>query len=478
MAAGNINITAPNTGTLIHSEAGDESIDKRNKLVKHVEKKHIQRALQVRIPTNDEQVKYRLRHLKEPICFFGENAAARRTRLHNLLTHLVSEGKTIPNFKDGSQPEYQGDLSVHKRKAFWAEGDGKTAKLRKKTRLKLLTKSLENSKLRLEKERQRRTREKFQVSLEFERMEKSLKTFVSQVSIPADTRPLTCVKFSPDGKTLATGARTGFAKVWDTHGNLKCVVKGHQDRISDLVWNPKMNEKVGFITGGCDMGMHMWGADGTKVGSFPVVHENRISKMAWHPHANLCISTSFDKTWITWDIETCQSISRQPGHNQAVYACAIHPDGSLCATSDLKGHIRLWDMRKGQHLMGFTEHVKQVLALDFSPKGYLFASGSDDNVIRIWDLRKKNSPYAIAAHGKSITSVKFQPQNGNYLMSASKDNTVKFWNGKRFSLIHTCRGHEDAISCADLSPDGRLLATASFDRTFKLWGAEEQLVDD
>ena len=66
-------------------------------------------------------------------------------------------------------------MVLHKRKAFWAEGDAKTAKLRKKTRLKLLTKSLQNSKLRLEKERQRRTREKFQVSLEFERMEKSLK---------------------------------------------------------------------------------------------------------------------------------------------------------------------------------------------------------------------------------------------------------------------------------------------------------------
>ena len=35
--------------------------------------KKIQRALQVRIPTNDEQVKHRLRFLGHPICFFAEN---------------------------------------------------------------------------------------------------------------------------------------------------------------------------------------------------------------------------------------------------------------------------------------------------------------------------------------------------------------------------------------------------------------------
>ena len=88
---------------------------------------------------------------------------------------MVSDGATIPNFKDGSQPEFQGDLTVHKRKAFWAEGDKKTAKIRKKTRLTILHKSLESASLRLKKEQERRKKENFQVTLRFERLGKLLR---------------------------------------------------------------------------------------------------------------------------------------------------------------------------------------------------------------------------------------------------------------------------------------------------------------
>merc|ERR1719204_2768599 len=139
----------------------------------------------------------------------------------------------------------------------------------------MLTGSLKKAAIRLTKEKQRRNIDKFSANLANDKMEHTLKTVVSQASIPADKRPLTVVKFNCDGTKIATGARTGFAKVWNTHGDCLATIKGHSNRISDLAWNVKPEQEVAFVTGGCDMQMHCWSETGEKVASFPMKHTNR-----------------------------------------------------------------------------------------------------------------------------------------------------------------------------------------------------------
>jgi U4/U6 small nuclear ribonucleoprotein PRP4 len=163
-------------------------------------------------------------------------------------------------------------------------------------------------------------------------MEINLKTVVAQLSIPADIRPLTCIKFNKNRTRIATGARTGYCKIWDIKGKCYATLKAHTDRISDLIWNPNPKQNLSFITGGCDMNIHLWSKNRDKIAVFPVEHTNRNSKMVWHPFINVCFSTSFDKTWCMWDIETTQAVLKQPGHENSVYSIALHPDGGLCAT--------------------------------------------------------------------------------------------------------------------------------------------------
>jgi Tol biopolymer transport system component len=76
----------------------------------------------------------------------------------------------------------------------------------------------------------------------------------------------------------------------------------------------------------------------------------------------------------------------------------------------------------------------------------------------------------LSRHTNRVTSVSFSP-NGKTLATASWDKTVKLWSleGKELS---TLKGHTDLVNSVSFSPDGKTLATASADKTVKLWSLE------
>lgn len=117
-------------------------------------------------------------------------------------------------------------------------------------------------------------------------------------------------------------------------------------------------------------------------------------------------------------------------------------------------------------------HLKEIYGLNFSPNGYHVATGSGDNTCKVWDLRQRKCIYTIPAHQNLVTGVKFEPNHGNFLLTGAYDNTAKIWTHPGWSPLKTLAGHEGKVMGLDISLDGQLIATCSYDRTFKLWTAE------
>ena len=134
-------------------------------------------------------------------------------------------------------------------------------------------------------------------------------------------------------------------------------------------------------------------------------------------------------------------------------------------TSEADAALRYACEHNSGTLRGHTGFVESA---NFSPDERYIVSASRDKTLKIWDTQSWECIKTLEGHTGRVWSATFSP-NGKYIVSASSDNTIKIWDTKNWECIKTLEGHTSSVYSANFSTDGKYIVSASNDKTIKIW---------
>ena len=286
---------------------------------------------------------------------------------------------------------------------------------------------------------------------------------------------VTAIAFSPDGQLIASSSTDRTVKIWNlVTGECLQTLEGHDACVWSVDFHP-----AGQIlaTVGEDHTIKLWQLETGECLQTLKGHQQWVKAIAFSPNGEILASGSFDQTVKIWDFQTGDCIKTLLGHSAVVTSVAFSPQGDRLVTGSYDQSLKIWDIETGQCLDTLKKHTNRIWSVAFHPQGKLVVSGSDDHAIKVWELHTGKCIKTLQGNSNAIYAIAHSHQQ-NLLASGHEDQTIKLWNinlntpqtlKPNLQPFQILRGHSDRIFSIAFSPDEQILASASADRTIKLW---------
>ncbi len=143
----------------------------------------------------------------------------------------------------------------------------------------------------------------------------------------------------------------------------------------------------------------------------------------------------------------------------------------LPPTTGLSEVAQIWDVAAGKMLAavkhGATGGMSDRDHVAWSPDGKRLATIRGDYA-SVWDPESGQELTTLRGAEQTLLSISFSG-DGKLVLTASGDRTARVWDTATGEQVAVLKGHRSPVNTADLSPDGQRVVTAAEDGTVRLW---------
>ncbi|XP_028267812.1 transducin beta-like protein 3 [Parambassis ranga] len=317
---------------------------------------------------------------------------------------------------------------------------------------------------------------------------------------------VTSLSFSPDGDTMVSSGRDKICTVWDLKTRKAKRTVPVYEAVEGVVLLPVntdlsqigvKSEDLHFVTAGSKGVLRVWEASTARcvytqtLSTVPEEEEENdddnprsLTYLFLLPASSRLATVTAEHNILLYQLPGLTTQQQFVGYSDEVLDVKFLGKGDshiVVATNSCQLKVFELLTNSCQILYG---HTDTVLTLDVFKKGSLFASCAKDRSVRVWQMDSDSGQVRCVAQGFSHTnavgSIAFSRMKASFIVTGSQDCTVKVWDlpddisitGEdihQLSPRATEKAHDKDVNSVAVSPNDKLLASGSQDRTAKLW---------
>ncbi|XP_033628104.1 lissencephaly-1 homolog isoform X1 [Asterias rubens] len=316
-------------------------------------------------------------------------------------------------------------------------------------------------------------------------------------SLTGHRSTITRVLFHPVYSVMVTASEDATIKVWDYEaGDFERTLKGHTDSVQDICF-----DHTGKILASCsaDMTVKLWDFQAYECIKTMHGHDHNISSVSFMPTGDFVVSGSRDKTIKMWEVATGYCVKTFQGHREWVRMVKVNYDGSLLASASNDQTVRVWVVATKECKLELREHDHVVECVSWAPEcahptineaigaeltlvnkidgkqtkknqrsGPFLVSGSRDKSIKVWDVSAGVCIITLTGHDNWVRGVLFHP-GGKFIVSASDDKTIRVWDYKNRRCQKVLNAHTHFVTSLDFHKSAPFIISGSVDLSVKVW---------